>query len=67
MRPWSIRYRTPDQLDALVAAAGFELEVRWSDWRGSAFEPDGPHQVVVYRRPTDQTSSAAPSSSSAAT
>ena len=50
LRPWSIRYRTPEQLDALTAAAGFDLEVRWRDWRGAAFDPEGPHQVVVYRR-----------------
>ncbi len=55
MRPWSIRYRTPDQLDDLAAAAGFELEIRWSDWHGAAFDPEGPHQVVVYRRPNRQT------------
>ncbi len=55
MRPWSIRYRTPAQLDALAAAAGFELEVRWSDWHGAAFDPEGPHQVVVYRRPSRHT------------
>lgn len=55
MRPWSIRYRTPAQLDALAAAAGFELEIRWSDWHGATFDPEGPHQVVVYRRPNRQT------------
>ena len=55
MRPWSIRYRTPDQLDRLAEASGFDVEARWSDWRGGAFDPDGPHQVVVYRRPSRQT------------
>ncbi len=55
MRPWSIRYLTPDQLDALAATVGFELEIRWSDWHGAAFDPAGAHQVVVYRRPNRQT------------
>ncbi|MEO1063292.1 MAG: methyltransferase domain-containing protein [Actinomycetota bacterium] len=62
MRPWSIRYRTPPQLDQLTAVAGFELEARWSDWRGAVFDPDGPHQVVVYRRPSRQTGAHPPES-----
>lgn len=51
LRPWSIRYLHPDQLDALAAEAGLELEARFADWRGTPFDPEGPHQVVVYRRP----------------
>lgn len=52
LRPWSIRYLHPDQLDDLASTAGLELEARFGDWRGTPFDTDGPHQVVVYRRPS---------------
>lgn len=48
MRPWSIRYLTPDQLDEEMAAAGLELDARWGDWRGRPFGGDDAHQVAVY-------------------
>lgn len=51
MRPWLVHYRTPDQLDAAAAAAGFVLDRRWADWGGSPFDPthDDVH-VSVYRK-----------------
>ena len=51
MRPWVIHYRTPEQLDASAAAAGFVLDQRWADWRGMPFDP-AVHDVHVtlYRK-----------------
>lgn len=37
LRPWRIRYLSPDQLDAMAEGAGLELRHRWSDWRGGTF------------------------------
>ncbi len=51
LRPWSIRYLTPAQLDAAAAEVGLVVEARHADWRSGAFDPDGAHQVVRYRRP----------------
>ena len=36
LRPWLLHYRTPEQLDASAAAAGFVLQDRWTDWVGTA-------------------------------
>ncbi len=36
--------------DAHCAAAGLELEERWSTWERGAFEPDGDYHVSVHRR-----------------
>lgn len=51
MRPWIIHYRTPEQLDASAAAAGFVLEHRWADWHRTPFDP-AVHDVhvTVYRK-----------------
>lgn len=47
LRPWSVRYLTPQQLDAIAESAGFTLESRTTD--GVApFAPDSPRHVSVY-------------------
>jgi SAM-dependent methyltransferase len=51
LRPWSIRYRTPDELDALAEGAGFELERRWQDMARTSFTTDSDRHVSVYRVP----------------
>ena len=53
LRPWSVRWSTPEQLDAMAAAAGLEREHRWSDWEGGAFGPESPRHVSVWRRIAD--------------
>jgi SAM-dependent methyltransferase len=53
LRPWSIKWCTPDQLDAMAAAAGLELEHRWADWTGADFTPDSARHVSVWRRKAD--------------
>jgi SAM-dependent methyltransferase len=51
LRPWSIRYSTPDQLDAYAEAAGLVLEHRWEQFGGEPFGADSSRHVSVYRRP----------------
>lgn len=50
MRPWRVRYLTPEQLDALAADAGLALVDRWADWRRTPFDDDCDTHVSVYRR-----------------
>jgi SAM-dependent methyltransferase len=51
LRPWSIRWATPAQLDDMATAAGFEVASRWGDMSGTPFTDDSTHHVTVYRRP----------------
>ncbi len=53
LRPWSIRWRTPEQLDAMAAAVGLELEQRWANWAGGEFTADSARHVSVWRRKPD--------------
>jgi ubiquinone/menaquinone biosynthesis C-methylase UbiE len=48
LRPWHIRWSTPDQLDEMAADAGLILADRWSDWARSPFGPDSPAHVSRY-------------------
>ena len=48
LRPWSIRYCTTGQLDAMAAAAGLVLTDRWEDVSGAPFRHDSPRHVSVY-------------------
>lgn len=49
LRPWHIRWSTPEQLDAMADAAGLRPAERWGDWRGRAFRPDDTTHVSIYR------------------
>jgi SAM-dependent methyltransferase len=49
LRPWSVRYASPDQLDEMAAGAGFSLERRTADWEGAPFDETSAHHVSVYR------------------
>ncbi len=49
LRPWSIRWASPAELDSMAAVAGFELAERVADMAGSAFDDDSSHHVSVYR------------------
>jgi hypothetical protein len=53
LRPWAVRWSTPEQLDAMAGAAGLRLEHRWSGWHGEPFGPDSPRHVSVWRRMAD--------------
>lgn len=49
LRPWSIRYATIPQLDAMAANAGLVLADRWADVSRARFTGEERH-VSVYRR-----------------
>ena len=49
LRPWRIRWATPDELDAMAAGAGLERVDRWGDWDRRPFDDESPRHVTVYR------------------
>ena len=49
LRPWSIRYSSPTELDRMAAGAGFELEHRWASFDRSPFHDDADRHVTVFR------------------
>ena len=49
LRPWSLRYATPSELDDLAADAGLALAERWGGWRGEPCTDDSDLHVSVYR------------------
>ena len=50
LRPWAIRWSTPEQLDRMAAEAGLALDARWADFSGTPFDRDSERHVSVYRR-----------------
>ena len=52
LRPWSIRYSTPAQLDEYARAAHLVLEQRWESFGRTPFGDESTRHVSVYRRPT---------------
>ncbi len=52
LRPWSVRWATPEQLDAMAATAGLVLDARYADMAGTPFDSESTQHVSVYRRPT---------------
>ena len=61
IRPWSFRWSSPIEMDAMAAAAGLALAGRWESFAGERFDADSPRQVSAYARAVDreETSSAA--------
>jgi SAM-dependent methyltransferase len=53
LRPWSIRWATPGQLDAMATAAGLQLDARFGEMAGTAFTDDSTQHVSIYRRAGD--------------
>jgi SAM-dependent methyltransferase len=51
LRPWHIRWSTPDQIDAMAASAGLALADRWADWRRAPFDADAPTHISRYVAP----------------
>lgn len=51
LRPWSIRYATPGQLDEMAGDAGLALEHRWDGFGRAVFGPESTRHVSVYRAP----------------
>ena len=55
LRPWSIRFLTPRQLDAMAETAGLSLVERWAGWRDEPFDGGSSTHVSVYGlRPATQ-------------
>jgi SAM-dependent methyltransferase len=50
LRPWSVRYAAPAELDAMAAAAGLLVVERWEDFARHPFGDDSPRHVTVYAR-----------------
>jgi hypothetical protein len=48
LRPWSIRWATPEQLDAMADAAGLALTERWEDMAGAPFDDASRAHVSIY-------------------
>jgi len=48
-RPFRIRYSSPTEIDAMVAAAGLRLEARYSGWERSPFTNDSNRHISIYR------------------
>lgn len=49
-RPWSVRYLTVEQFDALAGLAGLALVDRWSSWRGAPFDESSTAHISIYAR-----------------
>ena len=49
LRPWHLRYASPEEIDASADACGFTMEHRWADWAGAEFGADAANHVSVYR------------------
>lgn len=48
LRPWSLRYATPEQLDAMAADAGLAGIERWESWDRRPFGPSSTVHVSAY-------------------
>lgn len=48
LRPWAIRYCTPDELDGMADTAGLALLDRWGDFDRRPFTADSERHVSVY-------------------
>lgn len=49
LRPWRVRYLTPDQLDHMAASAGLKLQHRWNTWAQVPFDGTAGQHVSIYR------------------
>lgn len=52
LRPWSIRWSSPAQLDGMARQAGLALAHRWADAGGTPFDADAERHVSLYARAT---------------
>jgi len=59
LRPWSIRYASPGELDGMAAVSGLVLRHRWEDVTGAPFVADSSRHVSVYGRAADAHDAAA--------
>ena len=52
LRPWSIRWTHPEQLDDMAVSAGLRLDERWGGFAREPFDTDSERHVSVYRSRT---------------
>ena len=50
LRPWSVRYWTPDQLDEVAQSCGLQLQSRCADGKGTTFTESSSRHVSQYKR-----------------
>lgn len=50
LRPWSIRWSTLAELDAMAREAGLHVDQRWEGFDRAPFGPESSRHVTVYRR-----------------
>jgi SAM-dependent methyltransferase len=55
VRPLSLRYAWPSEIDLMARVAGLRLVDRWGDWSGTRFDAGSAGHVSLYRR-VDQAS-----------
>jgi len=48
LRPWSIRWADPAELDAMATNSGLKVTQRWADYDCSAFDAASDRHVTVY-------------------
>lgn len=53
-RPWSIRYSSIAEIDAMASSAGFILEQRWCDYARTSFTDESARHISVYGRAVGQ-------------
>lgn len=49
LRPWQVRFRSPEELDDLADSAGLRLAERYEGWDGTPFDDASGAHVSVYR------------------
>jgi len=49
VRPFTITYSSPEEIDSMCAAAGLTLVSRYGSWQKTAFDDDSARHVSVYR------------------
>ena len=64
LRPWAIRYASPDELDGFARRSGLALHQRWADFSGAVFSDASDAHVSVYR--TGEATSGVPDDTAAA-
>jgi SAM-dependent methyltransferase len=53
LRPNTLRYASPAELDLMARVAGLHLAERWAGWEGEPFGADSDRHVSVYRARRD--------------
>ncbi len=53
LRPWSVRFVAPAELDQMAARAGLQVRHRWRSFDRDPFDDDSDQHVTVYERRAD--------------